>query len=87
MRNDKILNYKVVFEENEEGGYTVTVPQLPGCISEGDSFEEAKKNITEAIQEYLESLEKDELKDAISAQSQSTFLGNVSIRFSSLKFH
>ncbi|MCA9372289.1 type II toxin-antitoxin system HicB family antitoxin [Candidatus Woesebacteria bacterium] len=81
------MNYKVVFEENEEGGYTVTVPQLPGCISEGDSFEEAKKNITEAIQEYLESLEKDELKDAISAQSQSTFLGNVSIRFSSLKFH
>ena len=41
--------YTVVFSVAEEGGYTATVPALPGCISEGDTFEEAKKNIAEAI--------------------------------------
>lgn len=51
-----VLKYDVVFEEQEVGGYTVTVPSLPGCISEGDTFEEAKANIAEAITLYLESL-------------------------------
>ena len=46
--------YTVVFSVAEEGGYTATVPALPGCISEGDTFEEAKKNIAEAIELYLE---------------------------------
>ena len=40
----KILTYDVVFEEALEGGYTVIVPSLPGCISEGDSLKEARKN-------------------------------------------
>lgn len=47
-------SYTVVFTPAEEGGYTATVPSLPGCISEGDSFEEAKENITEAIELYTE---------------------------------
>lgn len=47
-------SYAVVFTPAEEGGYTATVPSLPGCISEGDSFEEAKKNITEAIGLYTD---------------------------------
>lgn len=38
----------------DEGGYTVLVPDLPGCISEGDTKEEALKNIAEAIDLYLE---------------------------------
>ena len=53
---DTILKYEAVFEEQEVGGFTVTVPSLPGCISEGDTFEEAKKNIAEAITVYVESL-------------------------------
>lgn len=44
------------FEPQEEGGFTVTVPVLPGCISEGDTFEEAQANISEAIYSYLGSL-------------------------------
>jgi len=48
------LSYTVVFAAAEEGGYTATVPALPGCISEGDTFEQAKKNIAEAIGLYLE---------------------------------
>ena len=53
--------YKAIFEPQEEGGYTVTVPSLPGCISEGDSYEEALANIKEAISLYLESLQGDGL--------------------------
>ncbi|MDP2952049.1 MAG: type II toxin-antitoxin system HicB family antitoxin [Chloroflexota bacterium] len=48
------LEYTVVLDPDEEGtGYTVTVPALPGCISEGDTLEEALDNIKDAIQLYL----------------------------------
>ena len=50
-------SYKTIFEPQEEGGHTVTVPSLPGCISEGDTYEEALTNIKEAIALYLESLQ------------------------------
>ena len=48
----KELQFSVIFTPQDEGGYTVEVPELPGCISEGDSFEEAEKNIQEAIELY-----------------------------------
>ena len=48
--------YEVFLEEAEEGGYVVTVPALPGCISEGATREEALENIRDAIQGYLETL-------------------------------
>lgn len=48
-----------MLEESEDGGYTVFVPSLPGCISEGDSIEEAMRNIQEAIELYLEPVEDD----------------------------
>ena len=48
------MKIKVVLEENEEGGYTIFVPSLPGCISEGDTIDEALENIKEAIELYLE---------------------------------
>ena len=50
---------KVVLEPSDEGGYTVTVPSLPGCISEGDTKEEALANIKEAIDLYLQPVEDD----------------------------
>lgn len=44
-----------IFEPDEEkGGYTVTIPSLPGCISEGDTFEEALHNIQEAASLYVD---------------------------------
>jgi predicted RNase H-like HicB family nuclease len=52
-------SFKVVLEPNEKGGYTVYVPLLPGCISEGDTREEALINIKEAIELYIESLTDD----------------------------
>jgi len=58
----KVYQFIAVFEKNEDGGYTVTVPSLPGCISKGDTFDEALKNIKEAITLYLEVMKKDKEK-------------------------
>lgn len=51
------MKFKVVLEPQKEGGYTVYVPALPGCVSEGNTKEEALRNIKEAIELYLEPLE------------------------------
>ncbi len=53
------MKLRVILEPSEEGGYTVFVPALPGCISEGDTREEALLNIREAIALYLEPIEDD----------------------------
>jgi predicted RNase H-like HicB family nuclease len=49
----------VILEPSDEGGFTVYVPALPGCISEGETTEEALTNIREAIELYLEPVEDD----------------------------
>lgn len=51
------MKLKVIFEKAKEGGYTVHVPSLPGCISQGETKEEALRNIKEAIELYLEPAE------------------------------
>ncbi len=53
------MKLKIVLEPSDEGGYTVYVPSLPGCISEGNTKEEAMTNIQEAIELYLEPVEDD----------------------------
>lgn len=57
------MTFKVVLEPSEEGGYTVYVPALPGCVSEGDTIEEALQNIREAIKLYLEPAEEPSLAE------------------------
>jgi predicted RNase H-like HicB family nuclease len=52
-------NYTIIFELEDEGGYHVFCPSLPGCHSYGDTLDEAKKNIKEAVGAYIESLQKD----------------------------
>ncbi len=51
------MKIKIIFEKSEDGGYTVFVPSLPGCISEGETKDEAEKNIREAIELYLEPID------------------------------
>ena len=51
------MKLTTVLEPSDEGGYTIWVPSLPGCISEGDTRDEALANIREAIQLYLEPTE------------------------------
>ncbi|KKR75941.1 hypothetical protein A2470_03640 [Candidatus Curtissbacteria bacterium RIFOXYC2_FULL_41_11] len=59
----QVLKYTEIFEPEKVGGYSVTIPALPGCISEGDTFEEALKNIKEAAQLYLEDLKESEIPE------------------------
>lgn len=53
------MKLKIVLEASDEGGFTAYVPSLPGCISEGDSREDALRNIREAIELYLEPVDDD----------------------------
>ena len=57
------MKVKVVLEPSEDGGFTAHVPSLPGCISEGDTVEEALANVQEAISLYLEPVEDDWVAD------------------------
>ena len=50
------MDYVVIFEKAEDGTYSVYVPDLPGCVSSGDTFEEAERMIREAIEAHIESL-------------------------------
>lgn len=50
------MRFDVVYEKAPEGGYVVFVPALPGCHTQGETIEEASKNIKEAIELYVESL-------------------------------
>lgn len=56
QRTALVYHYTAVFEPDRRRGYTVTIPTLPGCISEGDTFEEAFQNIREAAALYLSAL-------------------------------
>ena len=56
--DEMIKKYEVVIEPGEDGWLVVTVPALPGCITQGKNLEEALKNAKEAIAAYLESLKK-----------------------------
>jgi len=59
--NKQIHNYTVILEKEEDGSYHAFCPILKGCHSQGDTFEEAIDNMTEAIELYLESLMADNL--------------------------
>ena len=53
------MKLTVILEPSDEGGFTAYVPALPGCISEGDTRDQALKNIREAIELYLEPVDDD----------------------------
>ncbi|KKQ59838.1 MAG: hypothetical protein US80_C0006G0001 [Candidatus Daviesbacteria bacterium GW2011_GWA2_38_17] len=55
----KVLKYTAIFEPAEEGGYVVSVPALPGCATQGETFEEAVFMIKDAMKLYLSVLKED----------------------------
>ncbi len=55
-KDQKTYSYSVFYEADPGNGYFATVPSLPGCHTQGDTLEEAEKNIKEAVELYLESL-------------------------------
>ena len=56
QKRRKVYSYQINLIAEKEGGYTVLVPLLPGCVSYGRTVEEATKNAKEAIQLHLENL-------------------------------
>ena len=66
----RVLEYNTIFQKEKGGGYSVWVPSLLGCASQGETFEEALGNIKEAIVLYLEDKtnDKEEIVDNIHNQ-------------------
>ncbi|MBI2405805.1 type II toxin-antitoxin system HicB family antitoxin [Candidatus Microgenomates bacterium] len=78
----KVLKYTAVFEPAEEGGYVVTVPVLPGCITEGDTFEEAMAMAKDAIEGYLAVLKDEGQK--VPTENEDVIVTKVSVPIASL---
>lgn len=71
-------NFTVVYERQSDGSYVISVPALPGCHSEGRTFEEAQEMIADAIRGYIVSLQKH--GEPIPADIfKHQFVGNVQI--------
>lgn len=73
----KVFHYNVIFRPEPEGGFTVIVPSLPGCITYGKDLKEAKKMAIDAIKGYITSLKKH--KETIPSDEES-FLSSVEIK-------
>ncbi len=68
--------FQIVYEADPAGGYVVTVPVLPGCVTQGETFEEAQKNAREAVELYLSTLN-EEGEDI--PESGDTVVGNLEV--------
>ena len=67
----KVFRYNVIFRPEPEGGFTVIVPSLPGCVSYGKNLKEAKKMAIDAIEGYIVSLKKH--KESIPTDEENFF--------------
>lgn len=76
----KVYQYTAIFEPDKQGGFTVIIPVLPGCISEGDTFEEALKNIKEAASLYIEVAQ--ERRQKIPTEEQSIIVAPIQVKLS-----
>ena len=75
----KILKYTAIFEPVEEGGFVVSVPALPGCVTQGESFEEATEIVQVAISGYLGVLEEENL--FIPTEKEEAVVTKVSVEY------
>ncbi|KKQ35732.1 MAG: hypothetical protein US50_C0006G0005 [Candidatus Nomurabacteria bacterium GW2011_GWB1_37_5] len=78
----KALQFNVIFRPETEGGFTASVPSLPGCVTYGKDLKEAKNMITDAINGYLFSLKKHGQKVQSDEES---FVSLISLNFSGVK--
>jgi len=75
------LHFPIVFQAEPEGGFTVIVPSLPGCVTFGKTFEEAKKMAREAIEVYIE----DMIADGESLPRYgAAYIGDIEVNLSSV---
>lgn len=74
----RILKYTVIYNPESEGGFTVIVPSLPGCVTYGKNLSEAKKMAKDAISLYLESLKK---HNEPIPKEENSFIGSIDLEF------
>lgn len=74
---EKAFKYNIIFKPEPEGGFTVVVPSLPGCVTYGETLEEARKMAIDAIKGYIASLRKH--KESIPTDKES-FLTSVEVK-------
>lgn len=77
MKSVKFFTYTVVFERAPEGGYVAYVPLLPGCMTQGETFEETSDNIKDAISGYLLLLRED--GDKIPVENQEHIAATIAV--------
>ena len=76
MKNiKKIYNFTAIFEPAEEGGYVVYVPAIPGCMTQGETFEEAEMMAKDAIEACLETLK--DLNEEIPFESDKVIITKI----------
>jgi predicted RNase H-like HicB family nuclease len=85
MESKKIFSYTVHFDRADEGGYVVTVPMLPGCFSQGETFEVARQNIEDAIIGYLSVLKED--GEQIPVESKEHIIATIGARLPAYRHH
>jgi len=73
----KVLKYTAVFEPAPEGGYVVSIPALPGCVTQGETFEESFKMAKDAIKGYLAVLKED--RDEIPVEQEGVVISEIRV--------
>lgn len=71
----KVYNFTAIFEPAKEGGYVVYIPALPGCATQGETFEEAEAMAKDAIEGYLKTMR--DLKEEIPVESEKTIISKI----------
>lgn len=71
----KVYNYTAIFEPAEEGGYVVYIPALPGCATQGETFEEAETMAKDAVGCYLNALR--DLNEEIPTESENVIISKI----------
>jgi len=74
----EILNYTVIFEPTEEGGFVVHVPALSGCHTQGETFDEAYKMAQDAIWGYIQTLQ--DLKEEIPREDEHSIIAKIPVK-------
>ena len=74
------MRYRVEFEGNDEVGYSAYLPELPGCVAAGETFDETKKLIAEAVELHLELMEEEGLAIPERLRSENLFICNAGPR-------
>ncbi len=71
----KLHSFTAVFEPAQEGGYVVYIPALPGCATQGETFEEAQMNAKDAIEAYLEVMK--DMDEDITLEPEATIISRI----------